>query len=46
MPIIFGCDIGHLSDRNLGIMDSEPFNYRIAINATMLRMNETEIMMA
>ncbi|KAM3503018.1 hypothetical protein MY10362_004472 [Beauveria mimosiformis] len=46
MPIFFGCDIGQFTDKNLGIMDSDPFDYQIAINPIMLRMNKADRIMA
>ncbi|KAM3547810.1 hypothetical protein MY1884_009430 [Beauveria asiatica] len=46
MPIFFRCDIGQFTDKNLGMVDSDPFEYQIAINAIMLRMNKADRIMA
>ncbi|KAJ3499253.1 hypothetical protein NLG97_g473 [Lecanicillium saksenae] len=46
MPIFFGCDVGQFSDRDLGIMDTELFDYQVGINTDMLGMSKAERLMA
>ncbi|KAG6813314.1 hypothetical protein H0H92_012127 [Tricholoma furcatifolium] len=34
-PVFFGCDVGKLSDRNAGIMDTALFEYELAFDITL-----------
>ncbi len=46
IPVFFGCDVGQFSDRDLGIMDTELFDYGVGIDTNMLGMNKAERLMA
>ncbi|KAJ4147758.1 hypothetical protein LMH87_002264 [Akanthomyces muscarius] len=45
MPVFFGCDVGQFSDKDLGVMDTELFNYQVGINTNLLGMNKAERLM-
>lgn len=42
LPVFFGCDVGKFSDKGLGVMDLNLFNYDIGINTGMLGMSKAE----
>lgn len=46
LPVFFGCDVGQFSDKNLGIMDTELFDYEVGLNTGLLVMSKAERLMA
>jgi bleomycin hydrolase len=40
-PVFFGCDVGQYSDRDLGVMDTELYDYKLGFNVS-LGMNKAE----
>lgn len=44
-PVFFGCDVGQFSDKTLGVMDTELFDYQVGLNTNLLGMDKAERLM-